>query len=51
MGVYEELPGHHLYFTLNLVASTAASEYLDSTETPGTELRVIASCRYDSMNQ
>jgi hypothetical protein len=51
MGIYEELPGHHLCFTLDLVASMPASEYLDSMETPGTELRVIASRRYDSMNQ
>jgi hypothetical protein len=46
MGVYEELPGHHLRVT-----STPVSEYLDSTETPGTELRVIISHRYDSMNR
>jgi hypothetical protein len=51
MGVYEELPGHHLCFILDLVASTPASDYLDSMETPGTELRAIASCCYDSMNQ
>jgi hypothetical protein len=51
MGVYEELPGHHLRSVLDLMASTPASEYLDSTETPGTKLRAIASRRYDSMNQ
>lgn len=49
MSAYEELPGHHLRSALDLVASTPASEYLDSTETPGPELRVIASRRYDSM--
>jgi hypothetical protein len=51
MGIYKELPGHHLCFALDLVASALASEYLDSTETPGLELRVIASHRYDSMNR
>jgi hypothetical protein len=50
MGVYEELAGHHLRFALDLVASTLASEYLISMETPGMELCVIASCHYDSMN-
>jgi hypothetical protein len=40
MSAYEELPGHHL-----------ASEYLDSMETPGTELRAITSRRYDSTNR
>jgi hypothetical protein len=39
MSAYEELPGHHLRSTLDLVASTLASEYLDSTGTPDTELR------------
>jgi hypothetical protein len=39
MSAYEELPGHHLCSTLNLVASTPAFEYLDSTETTGAELR------------
>jgi hypothetical protein len=43
MSAYEELPGHHLRSTLNLVASTPASEYLDSTKTPDTEPRVTAS--------
>jgi hypothetical protein len=33
MSAYEELPGHHLRSTLNLVASTPASKYLDSTKT------------------
>jgi hypothetical protein len=51
MDAYEELPGHHLRSTLDLVASTLASEYLDSTETPGTEHRAIASRRYDSINR
>jgi hypothetical protein len=32
MSAYEELPGHHLRSTLDLVASTPAFEYLDSTE-------------------
>jgi hypothetical protein len=43
MSAYEELPGHHLRSTLDLVASTPASEYLDSTETPKTEPHVTAS--------
>jgi hypothetical protein len=47
MSDYEELPGHHLCSTLDLVASTPASEYLDSTETPETEPRATASRRYD----
>jgi hypothetical protein len=47
MGTYEELPGHHLRSTLDLVASTPASEYLDSTETPETEPRVTAPRRYN----
>jgi hypothetical protein len=42
---YEELPGHHLRSTLDLVASTPASEYLDSAETLETEPRVTASQR------
>jgi hypothetical protein len=33
MSAYEELPGHHLRSTLDLIASTLAFEYLDSTET------------------
>jgi hypothetical protein len=36
MSAYKELPGHHLRSTLDLVASTPASEYLDSTEMPMT---------------
>jgi hypothetical protein len=40
MSAYEELPGHHLRSTLDLIASTPAFEYLDSTETTGAELRV-----------
>jgi hypothetical protein len=39
MSAYEELPGHHLRSTLDLVASTPASEYLDSMDTPDMELR------------
>jgi hypothetical protein len=42
MSAYEELPGHHLRSTLDLVASTPAFEYLDSMETPDMELRVTA---------
>jgi hypothetical protein len=51
MDVYEELPGHHLRFALDLIASTPASEYMDSTETPSPELHVITSRHYDSMNR
>jgi hypothetical protein len=47
MSTYEELPGHHLRSTLDLVASTPASEYLDSTETPDTEPRATASRHYN----
>jgi hypothetical protein len=47
MSAYEELSGHHLHSTLNLVASTPASKYLDSTKTPETELRATASRHYD----
>jgi hypothetical protein len=47
MSAYEELLGHHLRSTLDLVASTPASDYLDSTETPETEPRVTASQRRD----
>jgi hypothetical protein len=39
MSAYKELPIHHLRFALDLVASTPASEYLDSTKTSNTELR------------
>jgi hypothetical protein len=42
MSAYEELSGHHLHSTLDLVASTPAYEYLDSTETPDTKLRATA---------
>jgi hypothetical protein len=42
MSSYEELPGHHLRSTLDLVASTPAFEYLDSTGTLDTELRATA---------
>jgi hypothetical protein len=47
MSTYEELAGHHLRSILDLVASTPGSEYLDSTETPNTELRATAFCRHD----
>jgi hypothetical protein len=47
MSAYEELPGHHLRSTLDLVASTPASEYLDSTETPDTEPRATAFQHHD----
>jgi hypothetical protein len=43
MSAYEELPGHHLRSTLDLVASTPASNYRDSTETPKIEPHVTAS--------
>jgi hypothetical protein len=51
MSAYEELLGHHQCSTIDLVASTPASEYLDSTETPGAELRAITSRCYDSTNR
>jgi hypothetical protein len=47
MGIYGELSRHHLHSVLNLVASTLASKYQDSTRTPGMERRAIASHRYD----
>jgi hypothetical protein len=47
MSTYEELSGHHLRSTLDLIASTPASEYLDSTETPDMELRATAFRRHD----
>jgi hypothetical protein len=47
MSAYEELLRHHLRSTLNLIASTPASEYLDSTETSDAELRATAFCRYN----
>jgi hypothetical protein len=43
MSAYEELPRHHLRSTLDLVASTLASEYLDSTKTLETGPHVTAS--------
>jgi hypothetical protein len=43
MSAYEELSVHHLRSTLDLVASTPAFEYLDSTETPDTKPRATAS--------
>jgi hypothetical protein len=45
MSTYEELPRHHLRSTLDLVASTPASDYRDSTETPETEPHVTTSQR------
>jgi hypothetical protein len=51
MSTYEDLLGHHLCSALDLVASMPASEYLDSTKTPGMELCAITSCCYDSTNQ
>jgi hypothetical protein len=47
MSAYEELPGHHLRSTLDLIASTPASEYLDSTETSETGPHATTSRRYD----
>jgi hypothetical protein len=47
MSAYEELLGHHLRSTLDLVASTPAFEYLDSTETPDAELRATAFCHHN----
>jgi hypothetical protein len=47
MSAYEELPGHHLHSTLDLVASTPAFEYLDSTETPDAEPCATTSRHYD----
>jgi hypothetical protein len=47
MSAYEELPRHHLRSTLDLVASTLASEYLDSTGTPDMELRATAFQHHD----
>jgi hypothetical protein len=47
MSAYEELPEHHLRSTLDLVASTPASEYLDSTETLDTELRATTFQHHD----
>jgi hypothetical protein len=47
MSAYEELPGHHLRSTLDLVASMPAFEYLDSTKTLDTELRATAFRHHD----
>jgi hypothetical protein len=47
MSAYEELLGHHLRSTLDLVASTPASKYLDSMETPEAEPRATAYQHYD----
>jgi hypothetical protein len=47
MRVYGELPRHHPRSALDLVASTPASEYQDSMESPGTEHRAIVSSHYD----
>jgi hypothetical protein len=47
MSAYEELLGHHLRSTLDLVVSTPASEYLDSTETSDTELRATTFHHHD----
>jgi hypothetical protein len=47
MSAYKELPGHHLRSTLALVVSMPASKYLDSTETPDTELRATAFRHHD----
>jgi hypothetical protein len=47
MSAYEELPRHHLRSTLDLIASSPASEYLDSTETLDTELCATAFRHHD----
>jgi hypothetical protein len=47
MSAYKELPRHHLRSSLDLVTSTPASEYLDSTRTPDTELHVTAFRHHD----
>jgi hypothetical protein len=47
LSAYEELPRHHLRSPLDLVASTPASEYLDSMETPETESRATAPQHYN----
>jgi hypothetical protein len=51
MSAYEELPGHHLRSALDLVTSTPATEYLDSTETSDMELHAITSHHYDFTNR
>jgi hypothetical protein len=47
MRVYGELPWYHLCSSLDFVASTPASEYQNSAESPGMEHRAIISSRYD----
>jgi hypothetical protein len=47
MSAYEELLGHHLRSTLDLVASTPSSEYLDSMETLDTEVRAMTFRHHD----
>jgi hypothetical protein len=47
MSAYEELSGHHLRSTLDLIASTPAFEYPDSMGTPDTELRATAFRHHD----
>jgi hypothetical protein len=47
MSAYEELLGHHLRSTLDLIASTPDSDYLDSTGILETEPRVTAPQRRD----
>jgi hypothetical protein len=47
MSAYEELPRYHLCSSLDLVASTPASEYLDSMGTPDTELCATAFRHHD----
>jgi hypothetical protein len=51
MSAYEELPEHHLRSALDLVTSTPATEYLDSTETSDMELHAITSHHYDFTNR
>lgn len=51
MSAYEDLQGHHLRSTLDLVASATASEYPDSTETPGPELRTFTAHRQRLENE
>jgi hypothetical protein len=47
MRVYGELPGYHLCFALDFVASTPSSEYQNSVESPSMEHRAIISSRYN----
>jgi hypothetical protein len=51
MRIYGEFPRCHLCSALDLVASTLAFEYQDSTESPGTEHHAITSSRYDTRNR